>query len=78
MSVYGDIAVDYISPQGEVMRVSFIQGMAVYTPNPVRRLKVDIDKTLDIDYRRGKLHIVYTSQSDTKPEKLAEAELLLH
>ena len=78
MSVYGDIAVDYISPQGEVMRVSFIQGMAVYTPNPVRRLKVDIDKTLDIDYRRGKFHIVYTSQSDTKPEKLAEAELLLH
>jgi hypothetical protein len=78
MSVYGDIAIDYISPQGKVLRVSFIQGMAVYTPNPVRRLKVDIDKTLGIDYSRGKLHVVYTSQSDTKPEKLAEAELLLH
>jgi hypothetical protein len=78
MSVYGDIAIDYISPQGKVVRVSFIQGMAVYTPNPVRRLKVDFDKTLGIDYSRGKLHIVYTSQSDTKPEKLAEAELLLH
>lgn len=78
MSVYGDIAIDYISPQGKVIRVSFIQGMAVYTPNSVRRFKVDFDKTLDIDYRRGKLHIVYTSQSDTKPEKLAEAELLLH
>jgi hypothetical protein len=78
MSVYGDIAIDYISPRGKVTRVSFIQGMAVYTPNPVRRLKVDFDKTLGIDYRRGKLHIVYSSQSDTKPEKLAEAELLLH
>ena len=78
MSVYGDIAIDYISPQGEVMRVSFIQGMAVYTPNPVRRLKVDVDKTLGIDYRKGKLHIVYTAQSDTKSEKLAETELLLH
>jgi len=78
MSVYGDIAIDYISLQGNVIRVSFIQGVAVYSPNPVRRLKVDIDKTLDIDYSKGKLHIVYNSQSDTKPEKLAEAELLLH
>jgi hypothetical protein len=78
MSVYGDIAIDYISPQGKVTRVSFIQGLAVYTPNPVRRLKIDFDKTLGIDYSRGKLHIAYFSQSDTKPEKLAEAELLLH
>ena len=78
MSVYGDIGVDYISPQGSVTRVSFIQGVAVYNPNPVRRVKVDIDRTLDIDYRKGKLHVVYTSQSDTKPETLAEAELLLH
>ena len=78
MSVYGDVAIDYISPRGKVIRASFIQGMAVYTPVPVRRLKIDFDKTLDIDYRKGKLHIVYSSQSDTKPEKLDEAELLLH
>ena len=77
MSVYGDITIDYISPRGKVLRVSFIQGMAVYTPNPIRRLKIDVDKALGIDYRRGKFHIVYTSQSDTKPENLAEAELLL-
>jgi P pilus assembly chaperone PapD len=78
MSVYGDIAIDYISPKDKVIRVNFIQGLAVYTPIPVRRLKIDIDKTLGIDFSRGKFHIVYTSQSDTKPEKLAEAELLLH
>lgn len=77
MSVYGDITIDHISPQGNVTRVSFIQGMAVYTPNPVRRFKVDLDKTLGIDYSKGKLHIIYSSQSDTKPEVLAEAELQL-
>jgi len=77
MSVYGDIAIDYMSPQGKETRVSFIQGMAVYTPNPVRRLKVDFDNTMGINYNRGKLHIIYSSQSDTKPEKLAEAELIL-
>jgi len=78
MSVYGDIAIDHISPQGKVTRVSFIQGMAVYTPNPIRRLKVDLDKSPDINYSSGKLHIIYSSQSDTKPEKLAEADLFLH
>jgi hypothetical protein len=78
MSVYGDIGIDYITLKGKVMQVSFIQGMAVYTPTPVRRLKIDLDKTLDIDYRKGKLHIVFTAHSDTKPEKLAEADLLLH
>jgi P pilus assembly chaperone PapD len=78
MSVYGDIAIDYISPQSKVLRVSFIQGLAVYSPNTVRRLKFDIDRSLGINFRRGKFHIVYTSQSDTKTEKLAEAELLLH
>jgi P pilus assembly chaperone PapD len=77
MSVYGDIAVDYISPRGKVTRVSFIQGMAVYSPNPIRRLRVNFDNALGIDYSKGKLHIVYSSQSDTKPEKLAEAELIL-
>lgn len=78
MSVYGDIVIDHISPQGIVTRVGFIQGIAVYTPNPVRRFQVILDKTLGIDYSKGKLHIVYTLQSDTKPEKLAEAELPLH
>ena len=77
MSVYGDIGIDYITLKGKVMQVSFIQGMAVYTPTPVRRLKIDLNKTLDIDYKKGKLHVVYTAHSDTKPEKLAEAELLL-
>ncbi len=78
MSIYGDIAVDHITERGKVTRVSFVQGIAVYTPNPIRRFKVELDKTLDIDYSRGKLYVIFTAHSDTKPEKLAEAELLLH
>jgi len=78
MSVYGEIAIEHISPQGKVTQLSSIQGMAVYTPIPVRRFKVDLDKSLGIDYHRGKIHIVYTSQSTAQPEKLAEANLLLH
>lgn len=78
MSVYGDITVDHISSGGIVTRVGLVQGIAVYTPNPIRRFKVELDKTLGINYSKGKLQVVYSSQSSTKPEKLAEAELLLH
>jgi hypothetical protein len=78
ISVYGDIAFYHISPLGKITRVNFVQGMAIYTPNLVRRFKVNLDRTLGVDYRKGKLHIVYSSQSAAKPEKFAEAELLLH
>jgi P pilus assembly chaperone PapD len=78
MSVYGDIAVDHVSQQDKVTRVSFIQGVAVYTPNRIRRIKIEVDKNLDIDYNSGKLHVLYMSQSDSKPGNLAEAEMVLH
>jgi hypothetical protein len=78
MSVYGDIAIEHISPKGTVTRLSFVQGLAVYTPIPVRRFRVDLDKSLSVDYHKGKLHVIYTSQSAANHEKLAEADLLLH
>jgi hypothetical protein len=78
MSVYGDLTIDHISSGGTVTRVGFVKGIAVYTPNPIRRFKVDLDKSSSVNFSKGKLQLVYSSQSDTKPEKLAEAELLLH
>jgi P pilus assembly chaperone PapD len=76
MSVYGDINVEHISPQGKVTRVGSVKGMAVYTPTPLRQYHLPLDSSKDIDYRSGKLHIVYTDQS-TKPVKLAEEEVFL-
>lgn len=76
-SVYGDITVNYISPKGKITRVGIVKGLAVYTPNPVRRFQLNLDEAAGIDYRSGKLHIVYTAQADFKSAKLAEAELVL-
>ncbi|MBU1579304.1 MAG: molecular chaperone [Bacteroidetes bacterium] len=76
-SVYGDITVNYISPKGKITRVGIVKGLAVYTPNPFRRLQLNLDEVAGIDYRSGKLHIVYTAQADSKSAKLAEAELVL-
>jgi hypothetical protein len=77
MSVYGDIAVDHISPEGKITRIGVAKGMALYTPNMVRHFNLLLDNKTDVDYHKGKLHIVYTTQPDAKSIKMAETELLL-
>jgi len=76
-SVYGDILVEYISPQGNTTKVATVNGVAVYTPNALRDFNCNLEKATGVDYHKGKLHVVYTAQMDVKPVKLAEAELIL-
>jgi P pilus assembly chaperone PapD len=78
MSVYGDIRVDYVSPQGKTTTVGTVKGLAVYTPNALRRLWIDLKKDSGIDYKTGKLHIVFSTPTDVKSTILAEAELPLN
>ncbi|HOK75863.1 MAG TPA: hypothetical protein PLS74_12160 [Bacteroidales bacterium] len=77
MSTYGDITVDYISPQGKVTRVGNVNGVAVYTPNTKRNFQMNLVRVPGVDYRSGTLKITYSAPSDVKTEKYAEAELVL-
>lgn len=77
MSVYGDIKVVHISPAGKETLVGVVNGIAVYTPNPARRFRVDIDRNAGVNFHSGVLKVTFSAQSDTKPEKYAEAELKL-
>ncbi|MBB5638643.1 P pilus assembly chaperone PapD [Pedobacter cryoconitis] len=77
MSVYGDIKVTYIDPNGKTTPVGVVNGVSVYTPNALRRFQLNLDAVPAINYRTGKLHIVYAAQADAKPEKFAEADLVL-
>jgi len=76
-SVYGDLAVDHISSDGAITRVGIANGIAVYTPNSIRYFQFGLNKIPGVDYKSGKLLVVFSSSSDVKPEKFAEAELLL-
>lgn len=78
MSAYGDISVDYVSLQGKIKRIGIAKGLAVYTPNLVRRFNLLLDKNESIDYHKGILRIAYTTQADAKSLKMAETELVLH
>lgn len=77
MSVFGDITVDHISQQGKITRVGAANGVAVYTPNTVRRFQLNLNKVPGVDYKTGTLRIIYSAPSDVKPQRFAEAELAL-
>ena len=77
MSVFGDLAVDHISTQGKITRVGVVNGIAVYTPNKVRRFQLNLNKVPGVDFNTGTLRVIYSTSSDVKPQRYAEAELTL-
>lgn len=78
MSTFGDISVDYIPVDGRKIHAGTVRGIAVYTPNEVRRFRMPLAKVRGIDYHSGKLHIVYSAFHDLKTTTIAEADLVLH
>ena len=78
MSFYGDLTVDHISVQGIVTRVGIANGLAVYTPNTMRRFQFNLNKVEGVNFRSGKLRVTYSAPSDVKPAKYAEAEMILN
>jgi hypothetical protein len=78
MSVYGDIAIDYISTEGKITRVGIANGVAVYTPNSLRRFQLNLNTSKDINFRKGTLRVIYSASSDVKPVRYAEAEIALN
>jgi hypothetical protein len=71
MSVYGDVLVDHISPEGKVSRVGVVRGLAVYTPNALRNFTLALN-TNGVNLHKGKLHISYSADQAQKGTKLAE------
>ncbi len=76
-SVYGDLAVDHVSLQGTMTRVGIANGVAVYTPNTRRRFEFNLINTEGLDLKSGRLIITFSAPSDVRPEKYAEAVLML-
>lgn len=76
MSVYGDLKVEHISPQGKVVQVAAVKGIAVYTPNTLRWFRIDLDPARGVDYGSGRLRVSYEAQNKSN-DKLAEAALAL-
>ena len=76
-SVYGDLTVDYVSPTGERINVGKIRGIAVYTPNTLRRFLMPLTVPEEINLNTGKLIVRYTDANEAKPQVYDEKELTL-
>lgn len=74
-SVYGDITVIHLSPEGKETTVALVRGIAVYTPRTLRRCRINLHD--GVDYTEGRLLVRYTEQNEKRVTHLAEAALLL-
>ncbi len=69
MSVYGNIKVAHISPDGVTTEVGMVKGVSVYTPNSKRNFSFELRNSGEVDLSSGKLEISY---SEEKGETLAK------
>lgn len=60
-SSYGELNVNYISPEGISTNVGLIKGFAVYAPGNLRKTKIKLNTIPSVDYTKGKLQIVYST-----------------
>jgi hypothetical protein len=78
MSCYGDIMVEYISPSGRVTKVGELNGIAVYTPLQKREVKLGLRTIPGIDYKAGKLHVVYQLTESSSQNSIGQTEIYLN
>lgn len=77
-SVFGDIHVDWVPPRRSKVEVGVVRGIAVYTPNNMRRFRMNLRTPEGVDFSTGKLVVRYIDGSDTSDAVFAETELILN
>lgn len=76
-SVYGDLTVSFTPQSGAEQVIGRANGVAVYTPNPLRRARIALQPPGGLSLNNGTLRVTYREQAEDGGELLAEAELAL-
>jgi P pilus assembly chaperone PapD len=76
-SVYGDLAVSFTPRGGVEQSLAKIGGVAVYTPNPLRRAQIQLQPPAGLELAHGTLRVTYQEPLDKGGKLLAETELAL-
>lgn len=74
-SVYGDLAVSFTPHSAAEQSLAKIGGVAVYTPNPLRRAQIMLQTPPGMELARGTLRVTYREPLDQGSKLLAEATL---
>jgi len=65
-SAYGDISIEHSSLNGKKTIVGTVKGFAIYASNDLRKTRIKLKDTEDVNYEEGELHVIYTSSGDGK------------
>ena len=78
ISIYGDLTVEYVPPQGQSFQIGILKGMGVYTNINRRNVSIKLRKAPGTNLQNGKLIVKYMSNDDNKiPVVYTEGELYL-
>jgi hypothetical protein len=75
-SAYGTIEVNHVSFDGTTTQASIIKGFAIYSPGHLRKSKITLNNSKNIDYSKGTLKVRFTTID--KRTLYAEASLELN
>lgn len=76
-SVYGDLDATFTPQGGAAQEVGKVGGVAVYTPNPLRRVKLELKPPAGLVLARGTLRVTFSERQDAGGKLLAEAVIEL-
>ncbi|UUZ64178.1 molecular chaperone [Polaromonas sp. P1-6] len=76
-SVYGDLGAMFTPQGGAVQEVGKAGGVAVYTPNALRRVKLELQPSAGLVLARGTLRVTFRERPDAGGKLLAEAAIEL-
>lgn len=76
-SVYGDFLTEYVNSQGNSIVVSQINGVAIYTPNKKRTVKIPLTVPPGVELKNGVVKVYYRSPQDKGGAVLAQTQLKL-
>lgn len=76
-SVYGDLTVSFTPGNGAEQVIGRANGVAVYTPNPLRRARIALQPPSGLPLSNGTLRVTYREQAEDGGRLLAEAVLSL-
>lgn len=75
-SIYGNLTVTFVPAGGKPMVVGLANGVAVYTPNASRVVRITLRTLAGDTIRKGVLRLAYTKQ-DKGGETIAETDLVV-
>ena len=76
-SVYGDLGATFTPQGGVTQEVGKAGGVAVYTPNPLRRVKLELKPPSGLALARGTLRVTFRDRPEAGGKLLAEAAIEL-